>query len=226
MASRRRYLTTAELSEYVDITIYDSAEADAQISQAEELIDSYIGTQVKAVGSKFVGQATSGTTTTLIDTSDDSTFVYNTNYFDYCEIEIIAGTNAGQIRQIVSSDPTPKTITVGVAFTSAIDNTSVYKIRQLGKFPRHEDVYSLNNPNNSNLPTYYKTIPEAVKRAVAAQMEYIMGKGLEFFSGASDDVSESIGDYSHTTKTGVNKLIAPKARELLKGMTNRLGMLI
>jgi hypothetical protein len=222
MASRRKYLTAAELEEYADIAISDQTEADDQISQAEELIDSYVGFQVKSVSSKFVGQATSGTTTTLVDISDDSPLNYNDNYLSYCEVEIVAGTNAGERRSISSSAIATKSITVSPAFTSAIDSTSVYRIRQLGKFPRICDMFTLNN-DATGLPFYAKSIPEPVKRAVAAQMQYVVEKGDEFFSGATDDESESIGDYSHNMKKDVNRLIAPKARMLLSGIKNIKG---
>jgi hypothetical protein len=225
MASRRKYLTAAELEEYADIAISDQTEADDQISQAEELIDSYVGFQVKSVSSKFVGQATSGTTTTLVDISDDSPLNYQDNYLSYCEVEIVAGTNAGERRSISSSAIATKSITVSPAFSSAIDSTSVYRIRQLGKFPRISDMFSMNN-DSTGIPFYAKSIPEAVKRAVAAQMQYVVEKGDEFFTGATDDESESIGDYSHNMKTDVNRLIAPKARMLLSGIRNIKGKMI
>jgi len=220
MASRRRYTTSTEISEYADIIIDDSGEADDQISQAEEMIDAYIGFQNKHIKTKHEGMATGGTTTTLIDTS---ALGYNDNYFNYCEIEIVAGTNVGEIRQITSSDRSANSITVNEAFTAAIDNTSVYIIRQLGRFPRVKDVFTKTVDSES---IYYKSIPEAIKRAVAAQLQYIIEKGVEFFAGATDKKMEIIGDYHYQVKDDAERLIAPKARMLLKGIFNRKGRLI
>jgi len=223
MASRRRYTTSDEISEYADIIIDDSTEADDQISQAEEMIDAYVGFQNKHIRVKYEGMATGGTTTTLLDTSSDSPLGYNDNYFNYCEVEVVAGTNVGEIRQIASSDGSANSITVNTAFTAAIDSTSVYIIRQLGKFPRVEDIFTKIVDSES---IYYKSIPEAVKRAVAAQLQYIIEKGVEFFAGATDKSSEVIGDYQYTVKKGAERLIAPKARMLLKGIMNRKGRLV
>jgi len=223
MASRRRYTTSTEISEYADIIIDDSTEADDQISQAEEMIDAYIGFQNKQIKSKFEGVATGGTPTTLIDTSGDTPLNYNDNYFNYCEVEVVAGTNVSEIRQIISSDKSVNSITVNEAFTAAIDDTSVYIIRQLGKFPRVKDVFTKTVDGES---LYYKSIPEAVKRAVAAQLQYIIEKGVEFFAGATDKKMEIIGDYHYQVKEGAERLIAPKARMLLKGIMNRKGVLI
>ena len=223
MASRRKYLTTTEAEEYADIVINDTPEADDQISQAEEMIDAYIGFQRKHIPIQFEGMATGGTTTKIIDTSDDSHLSYDKDYFNYCEVEIVAGTNVGERRQIISSDSADKSVTVSDAFTTAIDSTSVFIIRQLGKFPRVQDVFS--QPVNG-LSVYYKRIPEEVKRAVAAQLQYIIEKGTEFFAGATDKSSENIADYSYTVKNDAERLIAPKARLILKGITNRKGVLI
>ena len=220
MASRRRYTTSTEISEYADIIIDDSGEADDQISQAEEMIDAYIGFQNKHIKTKHEGMATGGTTTTLIDTS---ALGYNDNYFNYCEIEIVAGTNVGEIRQITSSDRSVNSITVNEAFSAAIDNTSVYIIRQLGKFPRVKDIFTKTVDSES---TYYKSIPEAVKRAVAAQLQFVIEKGVEFFAGATDKDSETIGDYRYTVKKGAERLIAPKARLILRGIVNRKGRMV
>jgi len=223
MSSRRRYLTNAEAEEYADIIISDSDEADDQISQAEEMIDAYVGPQRKHIRVELEGMATAGTTTTLIDTSSDTPLNYNDNYFNYCEVEIVAGTNVGETRRISSSDRTVNEITVNAAFSSAIDSTSVYRIRQLGKFPRVKDVFS---KTVSGEAIYYKAIPEAVKRATAAQLQYVIDKGIEFFSGATDKDSERIADYNYSVKAGAERLIAPKARLILKGIMSRKGRLL
>jgi len=223
MASRRRYTTNTEISEYADIIIDDSDEADDQISQAEEMIDAYVGFQNKHIKVKYKGLATDGTTTTVIDTSSDTPLNYNENYFNYCEVEVVAGTNEGETRQITSSDKSANSITVNEAFSAVIDSTSVYIIRQLGKFPRVRDVFA-NTVDGESI--YYKSIPEAVKRAVAAQLQYIIEKGAEFFTGATDKDSEKIADYTYSVKPNTERLIAPKARLLLQGIMNRKGVLI
>lgn len=219
MASRRKYTTATEIEEFADIELKDNTEADDQISQAEEIIDAYVGPQDKHVKEEYIGQATSGTTTTIIDTSDDTPLDYANGFFDYCEVEIVGGTNKGEIRQVSAYDKDTNTITVGTAFTAAVDSTTIYLIRQLSKFPRVKDVHVLSEQ-------YYKTIPEAVKRATAAQLQYIVEKGTEFFAGATDKEGEGIGDYSYSNKKGLNLLIAPKARELLRGYINRTGTLL
>ena len=68
------------------------------------------------------GTATSGTTTTLTDTSKD----WETDAWKDSYVEILSGTGNGQIRKIASN--TGDTITVSTAFTTAPDSTSVYRI--------------------------------------------------------------------------------------------------
>jgi len=132
-------------------------------------------------------------------------------------LEIIGGTNAGERRKITASED--GVLTVSQAFTSEIDDTSAYRIYQLGLFPRTQDTYYKDQ-------TYYKSIPEAVKRATAAQVEFIIEKGEEYFKGPTDLTSESIGDYSYTRKVaGEESMIAPKAKMFLRGFINRVGVL-
>jgi hypothetical protein len=187
------------------------------------MIDAYVGFQDKHMPVQLEGMATSGDTTKIIDTSDDSPLNYNDNYFNYCEVEIVAGTNVGERRQIISSDQSEKSVTVSAVFTAAIDSTSVYIIRQLGKFPRSKDVFTKTVDGET---IYYKRIPEEVKRATAAQLQYIIEKGTEFFAGATDKDSETIADYSYSIKEGAERLIAPKARLILHGFVNRKGVLL
>lgn len=221
--SRRGYLSQDELKQFANITINDTAEADDQISQAEELVDAFIRRSDKFIRTEITGKATSGNSekTSLIDTSGDSHLTFDDGYFNGCEIEIIGGTNAGERRRISSYTRSTQTIVVDSPFTSQIDDTSVYVIRQLGLFPRIKDVWHSDN-------TYYKRIPEAIKRAVAAQVEFIIEKGESYFKGGAEFKSESIDDYSYTRDDGAQgsaALIAPKARQFLRGFISRIGVL-
>lgn len=223
--SRRSYLSQSELAQFANITITDPTEADDQISQAEEMIDQYVGAQQRFYPYTLNGKAVSGGASTITL----STLHQNTMQIDYlkwCEIEIIGGTGAGQRRKI-TGQTYAGVVTVDSAFTTPPDSTSVYKIYQLGKFPRPKDVYfdGENTPNQ-----YYKSVPENVKRAVAAQVEFMIEMGSRFFSSDQiEKVSERIGDYSYTNAEqyqGVSRLIAPKAKMLLKGIRNVVGTIV
>lgn len=233
MASRRNYVSQAELAQLANITIVDPTEADDQISQAEEIIDSYIGFQDQFFDKDFSniveglsqGPHSSGVNDMILESRHSNVFL--TNFFTYCEVEIIGGTGAGQ-RTIVSASTYPNTyITFRDPLTTAIDKTSFYRIYQLGKFPRKVDVYldAINPPS----PIYYKNIPEAIKRATAVQVEYMIAQGTNFFKTADSFINnERIGDYSYDkardgSGTGISQLIAPKAKWLLRGLVNRKG---
>lgn len=212
--SRRGYLSQSELEQFANINIIDSDEADDVISQAEELIDNYVKRANKFINRNYTGVADNGTTTTLTDSLLDN---LAENFFSGCELEIVGGINAGERRRITTSKD--GVLTISQAFSSAIDDTSAYKIFQLGLFPRYQDVFYKSG-------VYYKSIPEAIKRATAAQVEFIIDKGDEYFSGPTDYTSEQIGDYSYTRKlAGEESMIAPKAKMFLKGFINRVGIL-
>lgn len=223
--SRRGYLSHSELEQFANITITDSDEADDRISQAEELIDMYVGPQIKAFESDITGRPGAGASTSITLQLDQQN-IYEIDYFKLCEVEIIGGTGAGQRRKCTGSTKAG-VLTVDSAWSTVPDTTSFYKIYQLGKFPRQEDVifYSLQSPS-----TYYKSIPEAVKRAVAAQVEFMIEMGDDYFSSdRAEKDSESIGDYSYSNMAGaagVQRLIGPKVKILLRGIRNRLGVII
>lgn len=222
MSSKRLYLTHDELEEYTDITVTDTTEADDQITQAEELIDAYVGPQDRAVSGEYLGRmsAVSGSTFTL--ETDQQNMFYD-DYFKYCVVEIVGGTGIGQIKKITSSTYAGVLTTEG--WDTTPDTTSVYKIYQLGKFPRKEEEYfdSENTPNK-----FYRHIVDAVRRATAAQVQYMIEMGANFFASDNTNVeSESIGDYSYTKKAGgVSALLAPKAKSYLRGIINRRGVII
>lgn len=220
MSSRRGYLSKEELEQYVlGLHIKDDAEADDQISQAEELIDAYAGFQDKFLCEVVTGRATAGTTTT-IELEQEQKNSYDNDFFTFTSVEIIGGTNAGQIRKVLSS--TKAGVLTTEEFTDAIDDTSFYRIYQLGKFPRRKDAVS---HNDSGVTTWYKYIPEEVRRATAAQMEFMIQMGPEFFAGDKTDMKrEKIGDYEYEKDSGsLTKNVAPKARRLLNGIMRRIG---
>lgn len=82
------------------------------------------------------GTADSGDATTLVDTD----LVTTDDEYNGCWLHIISGTNAGEWRLISDSEASSDTLTVSVAFTSAINDTSVYEVR--------------NGPDNCILPPY------------------------------------------------------------------------
>lgn len=224
--SRRGYLSQSELEQFANITIVDATEADDRISQAEEIVDAYVGYQDRFMAHPVAGlvSAVSGNTFTLEDSQKTQ---YDNDYFKLCEVEIIGGAGEGQRRKIISSTK-EGVITVASAWNTSIDTTSFYRIYQLGKFPRLEDVEAYTN-TTTGTNKYYKQIPEEVKRAVAGQVEYVIEMGDEYFAGDKADLtSESIGDYSYT-KTGgssMSKMVSPKVKSLLRTIINRTGRLV
>lgn len=223
--SRRQYLSQTELAEFADITITDTSEADDQISQAEELIDAYVGFQRKAVRYVVEGRVASGSSNGLVLEANRHQNVYQKNYFTYCEVEIIGGTGSGQ-RRIITASTYEGAITVDSNWSTVPDSTSYYKIYQLGKFPRLKDQYF---DGDASPQIYVKSIPEAIKRATAAQVEYIIQMGTDFFkSDKSTYTGEHIGEYGYYRSAGANQqiLIAPKAKQYLRGYVNRKGIMI
>jgi hypothetical protein len=224
--SLRRYATIEEVQELADVVSTDDAEFEDRISQAEELIDAYVGYQQPAVKGYYVGKPTSVAGTTLYDTSSNSPLRMPDNYYTYCVIEIIGGTGSGQQRKIDSSNHDNQSVTVTDSWDTNPDTTSMYKIYQVGKFPRLDETYY--DPDSES---YFRSIPQAIKRATAAQVEFIINQGDQYFQG--DDTSkesESIGDYSYTRGGGGSggqssavRMIGPKARTLLRGYKKLTG---
>lgn len=220
MATRRQYITEADVEEYSDISVTNSSEAEDRMNLAEVMVDSYVGFITKHVRGKHSGQATSGGNDYIIDTSGDSPLNdYDDDYFTYCEVEIIGGTGNGQVRTISRHEPDSSKITVNENWSTNPDDTSFYVIRQLGKFPRPTDVFQ--NTDSK----YFKQIPDAVKQATLAQFEYIVEKGDDFFAGAVDYDEEELGDYRYKAKKE-NRALSPQARQLLKPLVNRKGRMI
>lgn len=231
MSSLRKYATIAQVQEFADITSTDDTEFEDRISQSEELIDAYIGHSQKFLQNPVFGNVT-GTSPdgkTIYDNSGQTQLQVGNNYYSYCYIDIIAGTGAGQKRFISASNLGNKSITVDTAWDTIPDTTSRYRIYQLGLFPRQQETFF-----DATDVTYYKAIPDAVMRAVCAQMAFLVQQGDEYFANDGLELnSESIGNYSYS-KAGADlnnqrsstvRLVAPRARALLRGYKNSTGTL-
>ena len=76
------------------------------------------------VNNEVSGTADSGTTTTIVD----SILTEANGYWNNAIVMVTAGTNAGEVRTVSDFVSATHTLTVGVAFTNAIDGTSIYSI--------------------------------------------------------------------------------------------------
>lgn len=253
--SRRQYITSTYLTDYLGNQTLNSdfKTADDLIDFAESLIDGYVGAQHKwfQLDSSFIagvytppdyepqtpvvkelrGRITEVVSPNqyMIETWQQN--AYMNDFFMMCNLDVIGGTGTGN-SYLISSSTLDGQITVtnvdySVITTAVFDTTSVYRIYQIGKFPRDRDVFY----NTFQNPTYYyKAIPENVREATAAQCEYINQMGMSFF--ISDGMylnSEHIGPYSYTKDPkagGTDILIAPKAKMLLRGFANRKGIMV
>jgi hypothetical protein len=219
MQTKKGYITIAEVEKYCDIAITDEDEAIERMEIAEDMVDDYVGFQVKFLRGDESGIATGGTTTTLEDTSAGTPL--NTaldQRYKFCTLQILSGSNAGEERLITDHDGT--TLTVHSAFDYDILLGTVYRIYQDGKFPRLQDFEIEND-------TYYKYIIAQVKKATLAQFQYLLEMGDDFAVSGADKIEERWRDYAYKlSDSAKNRLISPKARNYLKGIVNRKGNLI
>lgn len=222
MASRRGYVTTTEVDAMTEL----DASTDTQISEAEELIDAYVGFQEKFYKQTLSGKCAAGGTTQFTIESDEQN-VFEKDFFVGMEVEFF-GTGGGQ-RTIITGSTKAGVLTLQTTLSTAVDSTTRYRIYQLGKFPRKKDVFY----DGENTPyQYFKQIPEAVKRATAAQVEFMIKMGDTYFQTDKALMEgETIGDYSYTkgdqgSGGSLANLIAPKAKVLLRGIVNRTGTVV
>lgn len=214
---RRNYILTADAG----------GATEAQVALAEALIDAYVGRQPVFYPGEIVGNVSSSLTSKVIDTNTNSPLYVTSNTFTYCIIEIIGGSGVGQSRFITASDRDERSVTFeGDPFSPALDDTSVYRIYQLGKFPRRQD-----SRTPSGQSTFYKYIPDAIKNATIAQAQFIVEQGDDYFTGDDSEMdSERILSYSYSRggnagQSALVKFVSPQARAFLKGYKNSTGMI-
>jgi hypothetical protein len=218
METIRGYITKADVEKYCDIAITDDDEAIERMEYVEQMIDDYVGFQVKFLKVDFIGTATGGSTTEIEDTSNGSPLkTALDDKFKYCTVQIMNGAMVGEERLITGQEQNKIVFTTPLEYEVAAG--VVYRLYQLGKFPRVQD-FDLEGEH------YYKYIPRKVKEACLAQFQYLVEMGDDFLINGANKIEESWKDYSYklgTTKGGEARMIAPKAKFLLKGITNRKG---
>lgn len=226
----------ATLRNYIKESQYPADATAAQVALAEEIIDAYVGVQDRDISSEHDGEVTSILSgNIIIDTSSRSDLASPADdYYARCVIEILSGEAVSEIRSIKSSVRLTQEIEYEGDAIDGLAVGDIFRIYQLGKFPRQKDVMS--RSNDQGYTRYYKTIPRAVQSAVIAQVAYIQELGDEYFTGNDSDVSqESIGNYSYSrggangaggSQTALIKMVAPQARAFLKGIKNSLGRMV
>lgn len=232
MSSLRGYLNIQQLEQYADITVTDQAEAWDRISQAETLIDAYVGAQDVGPNRQYSGIITAidPDGTIITDTDDNSDLNVAVGRLQYSQITMLSGPAAGESRRIIENNDVARNITLAEAFSTNPEVGDYFNIHQLGKFPRIKDRHYTRDQ------TYLATIPSQLTQAVAAQVAFQIAKGDEYFAGGDSELqSERIGDYSYSKGGGgsggsspsaLSSLIAPRAKVLLRGFVNRTGRLV
>jgi len=159
----------------------------------------------------------------LKDASDNKTNVTIKIKIDAEASPMVTGKAIGEERFIIDFDSETSKITVDIAFSEAIDNSSIYRIIQKSQFPRAIDYVNFNN-------SYYKYIPSDIKISTCLQTEWMIKKGLDFIREGGDKfISETMGAYSYQKAKPVNEieaLICPEAKHYLKRFKNRLGKIV
>lgn len=212
---RRNYILTSDVS----------GASEANVALAEALIDAYVGFQDKFIAAERVGKITASLTGKLIDDRGDSPLFVTDNTYSHCIVEIIGGSGAGQSRQVTASGKDERSLTFsGAAFNPTLDDTSVYRVYQLAKFPRRQDSRTV--PSDQ---VFYKYIPDAIKNATIAQTQFVIAQGDDYFTGDDSEMdSERILSYSYSRggnagQSALVKFISPQARAFLKGYKNSTG---
>ena len=224
MALRRYYIETADVS----------GATESQVALAEELIDRYVGPQPKYLHRTIQGRITSllNSFKTIVDdgseTSGQTQLDATTGMFKNAVLEMLSGSAAGKRGVLETSDKDAKSVTLRAALATNPAVGDYFKIYQLGKFPRTQDVF--NTPDGLNV---YPAIPELVREAVVAQVQYIIAKGDGYFVGDSSEMkSESFLNYSYTRSgegsggSSMDNLISPQAKAMLRGIMNRKGRML
>lgn len=136
------------------------------------------------------GTATSGATTAGVSTLVDSTKTWKTNRWNNMEVEIVAGTGAGQSRYIRAT--ATNTLTVYPQWSTIPDNTSIYVIHG------DNDNIHISFAGRVGLFTH-STNSDLTLRG--RDFEFGSAKGVSAQFGNNTPVAVSAGAYSNPTLT-------------------------
>lgn len=229
MSTTRGYLTDAQ---YQSITGKPSlgTSADAIIGRAETIIDGHLGFWQPAFYQHWQGIAQVASATGLTLATAHINSLNNTrDMLKGLVCEFLSGAAEGKFVTIKSQAP-DGTITFD-SMTPAPAAGDIYHIYQLGKVPRAgERDYTTFVDNGVTI--YAKSVPAALREAVAHQVAYMQELGDAFFDGTALNMSgERFGSYGYTkaeSAQGAKAIIAPKARQSLSGtgLINRTGVIL
>lgn len=222
MSSLRGYLND---SQYQQITggasLGDEATSSTIIGKAEAIIDAYLGNWQPAIITQYDGAAADATKSGLTIAPEHVSQMPGVNYLKGMVIEMLSG-NAEGIFRIIKSQTATGALTFDADFddAKAPEAGDIYHIYQMGKVPRAR-TNDLKSFVSLDTITYVKTVPAALREAVAWQIKYMQELGDTYFDSAQLNMdSEHIGSYSYTKSDnakGGRAIIAPKARQALSG---------
>ena len=229
--SEFNYILPSELAAYIHTMsgVTDEALAAKFITDAERVIDAYVGG-----GPRFYPELTGNPSFTVasgVTTLPSSIFgSRRPNYWAkggvYIEILNSAdASNIGARRLVVASSV--ESVTLDTGFDTELTAAAQFVFIQDSQFPRLWDSNILGDPH----------MPQVLKLAVAAQVEYGIAYGSEAFGlGDSSIVDDESGNvqsrtygsgYSESRDTrrteGLARWIAPRARVLLRALLNSTG---
>lgn len=228
------YILPSELPQFIHkmSSVTNEDLAVRFISDAERIIDAYVGP-----GPKFypdlTGTLTSGVASGATAFPADIWGRRRPNYWAqggaYVRIVRAIGAEAavGQERLVVSSPNETESVTLASGFDVALPAGAEFEFSQESAFPRFWDQNPFASP----------TLPQLLKAAVAAQVEYGIFFGSEEFGlGDPTIVTDEKGDvisrtygsgYSESRdarrRDGLSVWIAPKARVLLRKLMSNTG---
>lgn len=224
METLRSYIADqTELETYTgSLTSFSSRD----LIRAEQDIDSIIGNYYEGVNRKFYANrevfesskiTLSSTTATIADNNNSSGF------YSYCVLEILSGANKGLRKLVISSTLSGgnNVLTFNVEEVGLTGSEDIL-IYQIAKIPRIKDITSVSS-------SYYKSIPEFIKEAVALQYQFRLNNEATLTSSqtikrertARDSVEIEYSD-SSSGSISTQSLISPQALSLLQdeGLTS------
>jgi hypothetical protein len=232
--STYNYILPSELAAYIHTmaSVTNEALAATFISDAERVIDAFAGPGpqfYQRLGGDTAALVASGATTLTSDIFGSRRPDYWAAGGAYIHIVSAADASLNGERRLVVGSANPNTVTLASGFGAALAAGAQFQFQQESAFPRIWDQDTWGNPD----------MPELLKAAVAAQVEYGIIYGSEAFGlGDTNIVADTNGDvtsrsygsgYSESRdarrRDGMAVWIAPRARVLMRRLLASTGKL-